>query len=71
MNLECILREISKDFEAEAQRIRYVQSLLDRFPNVTPQEYILLIPHLWVYDLWKQDWLCPCAYKDFIKAPTG
>lgn len=68
MSLGNIIREISEDFEAEAQQIKYVESLLRRFPKVTPQEYIILIPHLWVYDLWNQNWLCHCPYRFFLKS---
>jgi hypothetical protein len=66
--LSNILREISEGFEDEARRVEHIEFLLRRFPKVTPQEYILLIPHLWANDLWDQYWLCHCSYKDFLKS---
>src|SRR6185312_14762551 len=49
----------------EAAHVRYALTVA-KWPHVTDEEYILILPTIWVNDWFNQEQLCHMPYRNFL-----
>jgi hypothetical protein len=66
--IDSALREIGTSFEAEREERTRLQSILEKFPNVTPQEVWSALPILFWRGTLDPDELRSMPYQEFLQS---
>lgn len=59
--------ELSAGFEKDRKFQQKYSLAVNKWPNVSDEEYILILPTIWVLDLFNQESLCHMPYAKFLR----